>query len=76
MASPKHPQSLTGLAIHSHSDTTVMKAISSRVSRDTVRRWMAISRKTPRQNSKADSRMESVRAIHSGIRPGSDSALR
>ena len=75
-ASPKHPQSLTGLATQSQSETAVMKSMNTTMMRDTARRLMAKSSKMPRQNSKADSPTEAVRASQSGIRSSSSRAAK
>ena len=56
-ASPKHPQSLTGLAKASHSVSGVMTRKSISVSSDTMRRRMASNRNVPSENSNADNNM-------------------
>ena len=65
-----------GSAIQSHSEMTVMMAISASVRRDTSLRWMANRRKMPKLNSRADSTIDMVSVIQSGSRPGIDKALR
>ena len=63
MASPKHPQSLMGLAMASHSVSGVMTSIISSASIAISRLRMAKSRQMPTVNSKADSRTETPRVI-------------
>ena len=53
-ASPKQPQSFTGLATANHSVTTVITAMKASTMRDTCLRLMANSRNTPKQNSSAE----------------------
>ena len=51
MASPKHPQSLMGLAMASHSVSRVMTTMMPTSSLETSRLWMAKSRQIPMRNS-------------------------
>lgn len=69
IASPKHPQSLMGLAMANHSVTTVMIAMKTSVIFDTTRRLMASRMNTPKQNSKADKTTEAPNVIQSGTMP-------
>ena len=66
MASPKQPQSFTGLATTIHTVTSVIRAMNTVTSLVTSRRRMAKSRKMPRQNSKAERLMEQASSIHDG----------
>ena len=65
-ASPKHPQSLIGLATAIHRVRGVIRSIISSTSSDTRRRRMAKSRQMPIPNSMADNRMEAPNDIKSG----------
>ena len=56
-ASPKQPQSLTGLATASQSVSGVITASSTTAILDASRRRMAKSRKMPMENSSVDSAM-------------------
>jgi len=65
-ASPKHPQSLTGLAMATHRVTMVMPAINSSDSSDTRRRRMANRMKMPSENSNADKIIDRAKVTVSG----------
>ena len=65
-ASPKQPQSSMGLATKSQSVTSVITTMKTSVSRDAKRRWIAKSRKIPRQNSKAESPTDEASVSQSG----------
>ena len=66
MASPKHPQSLMGLAKASHNVTAVMMSINSKATFDIRRRRMANSRQMPTPNSTADSNTDAHSVMKSG----------
>ena len=66
-ASPKHPQSLMGLAMASHSVSGVSIRSQPSMMRVTTRLRMANNRHTPSQNSAADSKTEAVRVMKSGM---------
>lgn len=76
MASPKHPQSLTGLAIHSQSVTNVITTMNTSDILEADRLWMAKSRKMPRQNSIAESSTEVPKVKMDGTYCASESASR
>ena len=66
MASPKHPQSLMGSQPQSHTVMAVMMAMKATITRPTFLLRMAKSRKTPRQNSTAESRTLVVSVAQEG----------
>src|SRR5574344_2474125 len=67
MASPKHPQSFTGLHITNHKVMRVIIAINGDVIFEISLRLIANSRNIPKQNSSAASAVDVKRVIQSGI---------
>lgn len=65
-ASPKHPQSLMGLAMTSQSVSGVIMHMTATISLDTTLRHTAKSRNTPRQNSTAERSTDEARTANSG----------
>ena len=65
-ASPKHPQSLTGLATASHSVSGVITSMTNSTSLDTSRLRMANIRQMPSTNSMADSSTLAPSVMRSG----------
>ena len=65
-ASPKHPQSFTGLAITIHRVSRVMMLISASTILETRCLLMANNRKMPNENSSAASRTAPTSSVHSG----------
>ncbi len=76
MASPKHPQSFTGLATAIHKVSTVMTTITAVTMRLTIRRCMANKRYMPKANSKAANITDAVSVAQSGIHGVSPMASR
>ena len=74
MASPKQPQSLTGLSTKIHTVRAVMTAMNASVSLLTTRRQMARSMSIPIQNSTALSATEAARVAQSGMAPATPMA--
>lgn len=74
-ASPKHPQSLMGLAMASHSVTAVITESRPTVAHEVCRRLMANSRNMPRQNSTAANPIEKANSTQSGRAPSRPTAF-
>ena len=67
MASPKHPQSFTGLAMNIHTVMRVITTIIAVVNFDTSRRCMANSMNMPSANSVIANAIAPVSVIQSGM---------
>ena len=75
-ASPKQPQSLIGLAIASHSVSSVITTMRISTISDTRRRRMAKSRQMPRKNSADDCTTETASVTKSGTTEARPQAVR
>ena len=75
-ASPKQPQSLTGLATAIHTVISVIMVMKIRVTRVASRRRMAQSINTPIENSNAAKSTATVRVTHPGRVSAIESAAR
>ena len=76
MASPKQPQSLTGLKRKIHNVTNVMKHMKTAESLVTMSLRIPTSRRIPRQNSRVDTVSEAMSVIHCGTNDSKDKAPR
>ena len=75
-ASPKQPQSLMGLAMASHSVSSVITTMRTITISDTRRRRMAKSRQMPRKNSADDCTTETASVTKSGTTEASPQTVR
>lgn len=67
IASPKHPQSLTGLAMAIHKVITVIMLMNTNIILETICLLIAKSMNTPKQNSSEERRMDEISVKMSGI---------
>ena len=75
-ASPKQPQSLTGLAITIHAVMNVITAITNSKTLEVSLLLMANNKNIPMENSKVERPMEAVSVSQSGMTPPNPRACR
>ena len=76
IASPKQPQSETGLAIQIHRVSSVITNRKAHATLDVALRWMANNSMMPMVNSKVERKMDRVRHTKSGNKPSIPHAVR